>query len=608
MQKNMFVPPLIAFAFALLTLLQLVTHGAGVSSTVEVAPPLPQRTKLTPEDVSLFNFGWTVSLSKGGTHALIGSYLDDDGGAYSGSAYVFVREGDSGWQQQSKLTAPDRDAYDEFGYSVALSANAHVAVVGAHKDEQVGKNSGSAYIFTRSGNAWDGSQKLLPELGVKEAHFGYCVAVSYDGEVVAVGAPRAWSDDHGESGQVYVYVRMGASAHWDLSAKLLAADVADGDGFGTSVAVSGIGKAVLASSSSDNKGKGAAYLFEPHSAGAGSNKWKETNKLTGRDTDEYDYFGTSVSLDEEGTTAVVGALGAGDDEEGGAIHVFTRKSSTSSSWKRQARLRVEEDRLFDGTCASVSASGDIIVAGRSTQTADGSMYVFAHVDSFAGSEDVIDGGWVIRGRLNSTDGTDGDFFGWSATVSPDGEYALVGSPQDWDSSYEQSGSGYLFWCPTGHTCDHLGGPNGSALDPQPCVAGKYCAPWATDGTPCPPGSFCPEKSSVPTKCTKGTYSKQLATSCQKCDTQRDPADIELEEAYKTQCVGEKSGTNMHLLYGLSIAVAILASISVALVLRARNRRSSERALGINSSVVDSEVQRLTSVEGEENDLSDGGYV
>ena len=67
-----------------------------------------------------------------GDTAVIGAYTDDDGGEDRGSAYVFVRSGET-WIQQAKLTASDAAAGDNFGVSVALSGDS--ALVGAFGDD-----------------------------------------------------------------------------------------------------------------------------------------------------------------------------------------------------------------------------------------------------------------------------------------------------------------------------------------------------------------------------------------------------------------------------------------------------------------------------------------
>ena len=72
---------------------------------------------------------------------------DGDNGVDSGSAYVFTRSG-TAWSQKTKLTAADGKVGDQFGGKVAISGD--TAVVGARlvDDEVKGVDSGSVYIFT----------------------------------------------------------------------------------------------------------------------------------------------------------------------------------------------------------------------------------------------------------------------------------------------------------------------------------------------------------------------------------------------------------------------------------------------------------------------------
>jgi hypothetical protein len=89
--------------------------------------------------------GWAVSLD--GDTAFIGATYDDDKGVNSGSAYVFTRSGTT-WTQQAKLTASDGSAGDEFG---ALALDGDTAFITSWQDDDNGADSGSAYVFTKSG-------------------------------------------------------------------------------------------------------------------------------------------------------------------------------------------------------------------------------------------------------------------------------------------------------------------------------------------------------------------------------------------------------------------------------------------------------------------------
>ena len=120
---------------------------AGAFANTFSSPGSLLGNKLTASDGAVNDyFGSSVSISSDGTTALIGAYLDDDKGANSGSAYVFKYNGTS-WTQQSKLTASDGAASDQFGYSVSISSDGTTALIGAIYDDDKGTNSGSAYVF-----------------------------------------------------------------------------------------------------------------------------------------------------------------------------------------------------------------------------------------------------------------------------------------------------------------------------------------------------------------------------------------------------------------------------------------------------------------------------
>ena len=74
----------------------------------------------------------------------IGAIGDDDNAYNSGSAYVFERSGNT-WHQVAKLTATDGDNQDLFGLSVSISSG--YAIVGAPFNDEDGYNFGAAYIF-----------------------------------------------------------------------------------------------------------------------------------------------------------------------------------------------------------------------------------------------------------------------------------------------------------------------------------------------------------------------------------------------------------------------------------------------------------------------------
>ena len=133
-------------------------------------------------------FGWSVALSSDGNTAIVGAYFDDVGSNVNqGSATVFTRSG-TAWTQQQTITQTDGASSDYFGYSVALSADGNMAIVGAAIDDVGAVNQGSATVFTRSGGVWTQEQTITQTGGAAADNFGSSVALSADKNTAIVGS------------------------------------------------------------------------------------------------------------------------------------------------------------------------------------------------------------------------------------------------------------------------------------------------------------------------------------------------------------------------------------------------------------------------------------
>jgi len=361
------------------------------------------------------NFGCYVSLS--GDTALIGSWLDDDNGDMSGSAYVFTRTNTT-WSQEAKLIPVDNREGDLFGWSVSLDND--TALIGAYWDDDNGGASGSAYVFTRTETTWTQQAKLLASDGAPQDYFGYSVSLS--GNTALVTAPLD-SDNGDASGSAYVFIRTGTT--WTQQAKLLALDGATGDNFGIRASLTG--DTALIGASADDNVRGSAYVFTRTGA-----TWTQQAKLLASDGQEEDFFGWSVSL--TGNTALIGAPGCYvNGEWPGSAYVFVR---TGTTWTQQAKLLASDGATNDYYGYSVSISGDTAVIS-SPQDDDngldsGSAYVFARTGT----------AWTQQQKLLASDGQAGDTFGWWS-VSLDGDTALISSCRDDDNGLD-SGSAYVF--------------------------------------------------------------------------------------------------------------------------------------------------------------------
>jgi uncharacterized repeat protein (TIGR01451 family) len=362
-----------------------------------------QRQKLLPAAAS-GRFGWRVSLSAD-TLAVGDDRGDTAGGPDAGYAAVYARAGGA-WALQQTLVAPDAGGGDNLG---AVAVAGQELIAGAPlADTDAGQDTGAAYAFTRSGEAWGPGEPLPARVTPGIERFGWSSAVS--GDVAVMGA---WSEDTAagvDAGALYVSVRSGAA--WSEPVKLVPADAQAFAAFGRAVAVSG--DTVLAAA----PGAGAVYVFVR--AGA---TWVQQQRLAGPDG-----FGESVAL--AGDTAVVGVVPFVGTS--GSAHVLVRSGAT---WSAQATLASDEVG-FDGFGTSAAISTDTVVIGAPAyDTPDGGLgaaFVFVRSGT----------GWTQQQRLLPGDGPDGTTFGDSVSVS--GDTVVVGASRADTPAAADTGAAYVF--------------------------------------------------------------------------------------------------------------------------------------------------------------------
>jgi len=217
------------------------SNGAGAAYTfVRNGSNWIQQAKITPLNSPLGDrFGTSVAVS--GNTAVIGS---------TGSAYVFEYDG-LGWNQTKKLKVAN--SAGSFGQAVSLSGD--TIVVGA---AQVA-GGGAAYVFVRSGENWVQQAELTASDSLHADEFGASVGIL--GDTVTVGARNSSSSEASQSGSAYVFMRSGTS--WIQHKKLTASDAGPNDRFGDSVALSE--SAIIAGASQEDplgiNNAGSAYVF-----------------------------------------------------------------------------------------------------------------------------------------------------------------------------------------------------------------------------------------------------------------------------------------------------------------------------------------------------------
>jgi len=295
------------------------------------------------------NFGISVALSSDGNTLAVGAPLEDSGttginsipneaATDAGAAYVFTRDGTGTWSEQAYVKTSNTGllVLDKFGVSVSLSSDGNTLAVGANGEasgtlginttpDETAPGAGAAYVFARSGITWTQQAYVKASNTNAADDFGSSVALSGDGNTLAVGAPREDSSATGinspsnelatDAGAVYVFTRSGIT--WTQQAYVKASNTGiGGDNFGGSVALSGDGNALMVGAI--NEDGGATGINSPSNelaadAGAvyaytrSATAWAQQSYVKASNTGAGDGFGVSVALSSNGSTRVIGA-------------------------------------------------------------------------------------------------------------------------------------------------------------------------------------------------------------------------------------------------------------------------------------------------------------
>jgi len=294
-------------------------------------------------------------------------------------------------------------------------------------------------------------------------HFGESVALSADGNTLAVGAIFEDSGSTGldgdqddfsapNAGAVYIFVRTGN--RWSQQAYIKASNTDAGDRFGFSVSLSHDGDTLAVSAMGEDSAAtgldgdqrdnsmdnaGAAYVFTRDGA-----RWTQQAYVKASNTggaEEGDQFGYDVTLNADGATLAVSAItedssatGVDGDQNDdsiadvGAVYVYARSGTT---WGQQAYLKPRPTQsetivgsVLFGFAIGLDASGNTLaVSGYNEDTNRGAIYVFAREGAR----------WAEQARVQGSNAERGDGLASAIAVSADGN-TIVGGAFDEDSA------------------------------------------------------------------------------------------------------------------------------------------------------------------------------
>jgi hypothetical protein len=248
-------------------------------------------------------FGYALALSRDGLALAVTSPAEGSGATGidgnqsnntrpgSGAAYVF-RVSNGAWAQEAYVKASRAINGLAFGISVAFNGTGTTLAVGAvgeasnasgidgDQDDASATNAGAVYVFQRDDAAWAQQAYIKASNTGAGAFFGYSLALSDDGNVLATGAPLEQSNAQGIGGNQADVSMIGA---------------------------------------------GAVYVFTRSGA-----QWTQHAYVKGHSTDSQDFFGRRLALRADGETLAVGTQddsGAMGADQGGLIGTWPDDNS-----------------------------------------------------------------------------------------------------------------------------------------------------------------------------------------------------------------------------------------------------------------------------------------
>ncbi len=388
------------------------------------------------------------------------------------------------------LKAKGPDVGDRFGSSVDVSLDGSVLAVGAYAEDGVGSgvdpvdvdggagtDSGAAYAFTRDESGeWTDPVYLKASAPGPTDGFGYSLALSGDGTVLAVAAPFEQGSGTGVNppvddgvlgeGAVYVFTK-GAGGVWQAPDYLKPSEQVAFEEFGIDLDLSEDGS-VLAVGARDASGGGAVYLFV-RSEVVG---WVGPVRVTPDHVRPNDAFGKAVALSGDGRVLAVGApyeesSGSGvnppDDDASvtsGAAYVFALDETTGPAQVAYVKSPTPGHLDLFGWSVALNADGSMLVVGAPREdgggtgvdpmpdddaTDSGAAYVYERAPGEA---------WTLAGYLKPSNTGAMDLFGAAVAVTADGSRIAVGAGDESgsgsgvapppDDAAEKSGAAYLF--------------------------------------------------------------------------------------------------------------------------------------------------------------------
>lgn len=306
--------------------------------------------------------------------------------------------------------------FDHSGWSVSSSFNGSIVAIGAPRNDGTGSDKGHVRVYENIGGDWTQiGQDIDGESSGDFSGDFEAISLSSDGAIIAIGG-RLNNGNGANSGHVRVYEYNGIDTWIQIGQDIDGEALSDESG--TSVALSSNGR-IVAIGARFNDGNGTSSGHVRVYEYNGVDTWEQI----GEDIDgeaAFDYSGQSISISSDGSMVAIGAPLNGIDNNG---HVRIYKYNGVDSWEQLGQdIDGEASNDVSAWSVSMSSNGSIVAIGAPGNDGNGNLSGHVRVYEYNGVDTWIQIGQDIDGELSD------DESGKSVSLSANGRVVAIGAP------------------------------------------------------------------------------------------------------------------------------------------------------------------------------------
>ncbi|MEI7579235.1 MAG: hypothetical protein WCJ58_04310 [bacterium] len=340
-----------------------------------------QTAVLTASDAEAGDqLGTAVAIS--GDNAIAGAYLEDHNRvANNGAAYVF-KQTDGFWSETAKLIAPDNndDLFGlavAISDNFAIVGQPGLGNGGSISCNGLAQQYGAVYVYeiSKDSTAVPLQQKIVAPDAQACDYFGISVAIS--GETLAIGATQQGMFGATGTGKIYIYKLNSHTGQWELSRIIVPGNAIIGDNFGNDLALDN-NTLVAGAWMKDNK-NGSVYTFQNFSdpTAISDNDWRQTSFVSGETAAR---LGSGVDILGDKVIAGADKINSSGVSNGGYALILNKNYDNTWSISQKVTPILPEKSSWYAWAVAIDNNGFLVGAPNKTTPAGGSsggVYVYS---------------------------------------------------------------------------------------------------------------------------------------------------------------------------------------------------------------------------------------